>query len=143
MSDVDKFLMGGAPSAKFESIGAKVSGVITDEPTISQQTDFDSGELLFWNDGSPRNQMVVTLDTDERKDADDDGSRRLYVKSNLQKAVTSAVKAVGAPGLRVGGHLTVTYTSNGQKVGRGQPPKLYTAVYVPPESDEDNDKPPF
>lgn len=139
MSDADKFLMGGAPSAKFQSIGDKVSGVISDEPAIQQQTDFDTGEPLTWQDGSPRNQLVVTLATDLRDDADDDGTRRVYLKSNSQKAVTTALKQVGAPGLRVGGHLTLTYSANGPK-GRGMPPKLYTAVYVPPEK---TDEPPF
>jgi hypothetical protein len=133
--DPNAWLMGGgAPSARFEHPGDTVSGSITDKPDLRQQTDFTSGEPLFWPNGDPRMQLVVTLAT-ELRDAtvvDDDGTRRVYVKGNLQKAVQQAVRTAGAPGLEVGGVLTVTYTGDGEAKQRGMsPPKLYSASYTP------------
>ena len=79
----NKFLMGGGgKSASFKSSGDSVSGVIASMEE-RQQTDFDSGKPLEWDDGKPKMHLVVTLLTDESVDEDDDGVRRLYVKGNL------------------------------------------------------------
>jgi hypothetical protein len=89
-TDPNAWLMGGSvPSAKFETHGDTVTGVITDTPEVRPQTDFDSGQPLFWDDGKPKMQLVVTLATDQRDpaNADDDGTRRVYVKGKLQQAV--------------------------------------------------------
>ncbi|MFF3127235.1 hypothetical protein ACFVRD_34145 [Streptomyces sp. NPDC057908] len=133
---VNDLLMGGGgpQSVKFPTIGHTVSGRITTQPTPEQQRDFDTDKPLFWDDGKPRWQIVVTLATSERDPAnpEDDGTRRLFVKSQLQKAVSQAVRASGAPGLEVGGELTVTYTANGEQPNpRKAPPKLYAATYTP------------
>lgn len=133
-TDPNAFLMGsGAPSARFEEPGASVTGRITEEPQVRQQTDFTTGKPLFWDNGDPRMQLVVTLGTDQRDTSipDDDGTRRVYVKGQMQKAVAQAVRQAGAPGLQVGGTLTVTYTGDGEAKQRGMnPPKLYTAAYT-------------
>jgi hypothetical protein len=133
---VNDLLMGGGgpASVKFPTIGHTVSGRITTQPTPEQQRDFDTDKPLFWDDGKPRWQIVVTLATSERDPAnpEDDGARRLFLKSQLQKAVAQAVRASGAPGLEVGGELTVTYTANGEQPNpRKAPPKLYAAQYTP------------
>ncbi|WP_328920680.1 hypothetical protein OG911_28165 [Streptomyces sp. NBC_00208] len=133
---VNDLLMGGGgpASAKFPTIGHTVSGRITVQPTTEQQRDFDTDKPLFWDDGKERWQIVVTLATSERNpgNPEDDGTRRLFLKSNLQKAVAQAVRASGAPGLEVGGELTVTYTANGEQPNpRKAAPKLYAAKYTP------------
>ena len=132
----DDFLMGeSVPSAKFPEIGATVSGTICEPPVVQQQRDYTTGELKFWSDGNPMMQLVVTLQTDERDPGivDDDGRRRVYVRGQLKRAVQRAVKTAGAPGLAVGGQLTVTYARDGQPTNpRFNPPKEYTAVYNPP-----------
>lgn len=131
-----EFLMGGGTaSAKFPQVGATVTGRIVREPEVQQQKDFTTGELKFWNDGKPMQQLQVILATDERDPevADDDGERAVYVKGNLLKAVREAVRKAGAKGLDVGGTLTVTYSGDGEVTKRGfNAPKLYTASYVPP-----------
>lgn len=131
--DPNAWLMGsGAPSAKFDTPGDTVTGRIVATPELRQQTDFTSGKPLFWDNGDPRMQLVVTLQTEQHDPsiADDDGTRRVYVKGQLQKAVQQAVRQAGAPGLEVGGTLTVTYTGDGEVKQRGMnPPKLYTATY--------------
>lgn len=132
----NEFLLGGgATSAKFPTVGSSVTGRIVREPEVQQQRDFQTGELKTWNDGKPMQQLQVVLATDERDPevADDDGERAVYVKGNLLKAVREAIRKAGAKGLDVGGTLTVTYSGDGEVTKRGfNPPKLYTASYVPP-----------
>lgn len=134
--DPTAFLMGGAvPSAAFLKIGAYAEGTISEPPTISQQRDMTTNEPKVWENGDPMMQLVVTLQTEERdaKIEDDDGRRRIYIKFNMKKAVADAVRKAGAKALEVGGHLKVTYTGDGEATRRGfNPPKFYSAVYVPP-----------
>ncbi|MFD5678377.1 hypothetical protein [Streptomyces sp. NPDC127040] len=131
----DDLLMGGGgpPSAKFPVLGYENAGRIVGKPTVEQQRDYDSDEPLYWADGKPRWQIVVTLATGERDPeiSGDDGVRRLYVKSQMKTAVQAALKAAKADGLEEGGHLTVTYTADGEQPNpKKHPPKQYTARYV-------------
>jgi hypothetical protein len=128
----DQFLMGGGvKAARFEQVGDKVAGTIEDLE-VRQQTDFDTGKPLTWDDGSPRNQLVVTLQTELRDDADDDGRRRVYVKGkSLTDATRDACLKVGARrGLEIGGWYEVAYVADGQPSRKGlAAPKLYLAEY--------------
>lgn len=135
--NANNFLMGGGKSASFKDIGKTVAGVIKQEPEVTQQRDFDSGEPAFWDKDKtePKMQLVITLLTQERdpQDPHDDGERKLYVASpNMRKAIAAAVRAAGRNGLAVGGALAVTYTHDEPKTGKGNPPKGYSAQYVPP-----------
>lgn len=134
MSSGNDFLMsgGGAKSAKFPTVGSSITGTVASDPEVVQQTEFGTGKPLFWDDGKPRQQLVVQLNTNLREDAEDDGVRAIYVKGkSLTGAIREAVKLAGAPGLEIGGTLTVTYVGDG-KAERGMPPKLYTAAYQRP-----------
>ncbi|AHB79600.1 hypothetical protein PBI_VALIDUS_70 [Mycobacterium phage Validus] len=129
------FLGGGGPaSAKFKNVGDTVGGVIAVEPEQRQQTDMKTNEPLTWKDGSPRMQLVVTVQTDlnDPEIEDDDGLRRLFVKGEMRKAVQKAVIAAGAKGLDVGGELYVTFVGEGEKQGNLSAPKLYRAEYRKP-----------
>lgn len=131
----DDLLMGGGgpPSAKFPVLGYENAGRIVGKPTVEQQRDYDNDEPLYWADGKPRWQVVVTLATGERDPeiSDDDGVRRLFIKGQMKTAVQAALKTAKADGLEDGGHLTVTYTADGeQKNPKKHPPKQYTARYV-------------
>ncbi|KAB2384734.1 hypothetical protein [Actinomadura montaniterrae] len=139
--NADEFLMqGGVASAKFPVIGTTVTGTIAREPEVRDQTDFDTGKVKTWDDGTPRRQLMVVLQTAERDPAnpDDDGERAVYVKGQMKTAVRDAVRKAGAPGLKVGGTLTVQYIADGQAT-RGNPPKQYAASYVPPANAAAND----
>lgn len=138
LSAEQQFLLGGggAPSAftKSDPVGTTVGGPIVEQPELRQQTDFDTDALLFWDDGKPRMQLVVTVQTSLRDPSreDDDGRRRFYIKGNLQGAVRDAVRAAKASSLEVGGTLTVT------RSGRDAPKKkgldgawLHEATYTP------------
>ena len=144
--DANAFLMGGGvPSASFLHIGDSVTGVICEPPSVQQQRDMQTGEPKTWEDGRPMEQLVVTLQTAEYdgKIEDDDGRRRVYIKSHMKRAVQEAVRKSKGKGIEVGGQLTITYTSDGDPTKRGfNPPKFYSAVYVPPaDSFLDSDEP--
>jgi hypothetical protein len=99
--------------------------------TPSQQTDYNTGALLTWNDGKPKLQIFIPIQTQLREDPQDDGKRTLVVKqsSALQAAIRDAVERAGAKGLQQGGYLKVTLT--GEVPGQGSPRKTFEAVYTP------------
>jgi hypothetical protein len=135
--DPNAFLMGGgSASARFDTPGDTVTGTICEAPEVRQQTDISTGQPVHWPSGDPKMQLIVTLQTTLRDDADDDGKRRIYVKGkSLTEAVREAVRQTGAKGLELGGTLTVTYTGDGVASQRGfNPPKLYTASYSRPDT---------
>lgn len=120
-------------SAKFTQIGDIVKGSVV-SMTKTQQTDFDTGELLFWDNGDPRWQLVIALQTDDRDadDATDDGVRKLYAKGAMLKAIQGAFREANATP-DVGGTLAVEYIGDGEAKKRGMsPPKLYRAQYKAP-----------
>lgn len=127
----DSFFGESSPSAKFDAIGTTVGGVITRIGDPMQQTDFSSGKPLTWDDGTPRMQLPVTLQTDLRDPSNplDDGKRTLYVKGEMKKAIGAALRAAGAK-MALGGTLTVTFS--GEEPTAGFPKKLYTATYAAP-----------
>lgn len=133
--DANDFLMGGGvKSAKFEKVGTVVKGTIVAKPELQQQRDPKDGKPQTWDDGSPKQQIKVILATDAKDDADDDGRRAIYVKSNMLKAVQEAVRKAGAKGLEVGGTLAVKYVKDGEKKNKAfNAPKLYAAKYEAPD----------
>lgn len=144
-NDVSDFLFGGGVrAAKFEAIGDYVEGIVVDAK-MSQQTSMEGNEPLFWPDGRPRMQLVVTVQTDERGD-EDDGQRRIFAKggryevatgrgTSLKDAIADAVKKAGAKSLEEGARLRVGYTGEGKKTNRGySAPKLFLASYEAPKA---------
>jgi hypothetical protein len=144
MSDIDRFLFGGGgKSFKFETIGDTVEGTITDV-AVSQQTSLEDNTPLTWADGSPRMQLVITLQTEARDDDEDDGVRKVYAKggkyevasgtgSSMKEAIAEAVKKAGAKSIDEGATLKVGYSGEGKKTNRGfSAPKLFRATYTPP-----------
>lgn len=135
--DVSSFLLGGsaAPALKFPTVGTEHTLTIIEPPELRDQTDFQTGELLTWKDGTPRKQLVVTgtVDESQREGSDDTLERRLYIKGQMQKAVGEAVREAGERDLKVGGKLWVKYTGDGQAERGKNPPKQYAAKYKAPE----------
>lgn len=137
--DVNDFLQGGGGvSAKFPTIGTVVKGTVV-RSVRGQQTEFGTGKPLFWDDGKPREQVIITLATDEHdaSQPDDDGQRNLYVKGQMQKAVGEALKQAGAT-LEVGGVLAVQYVGD-LPSDRGNPAKQYRAQYQVPSAVQGGD----
>lgn len=141
----DAFLTGGGIASAFakdDPVGTTVTGTICEpRPEIKQQTDISSGAPLTWDNGDPRMQLVVTVQVDGLPITDeDDGRRRVYVKGSksagsksLHDAVATAVRAVGARGLEIGGRLTVQYIGDEPSKTRGfNDRKLWAASYQAP-----------
>ena len=134
-TDPNEFLLSGnVTSIKFARVGDSVTGTILRQPEIQQTRDFATGALQFWDDGKPKNQLRVVLQTDERDkdDPDDTGERALFIKSGMKNAIADAVRAVKAEGLEVGGLLWVKYHGDGEAKKGMNPPKLYQAKYKKP-----------
>lgn len=144
MNDINNFLFGGGGhAAKFDKIGDKVKGVITNVE-LQQQTSLEDNTPLFWDNGQPRMILVVTLQTDLRDDEDDDGIRRVYAKGgkfeveegegvSAKDAIADAVKAAGAKSLDEGGELVVVHSGVAKRKTRGHnPAKLFRAQYKAP-----------
>lgn len=129
----EQFFGDTSKSAKFETVGETVGGPIVAIGEPRQQTEFRTdgqpGAPLVWPDGSPRMQLPVTVQTEQRDDHFDDGRRTFYIKGEMKKAVGAALKTAGAK-MAVGGVLTITFS--GEEPTKGFPKKLYTATYAPP-----------
>lgn len=137
MTDINTFLKGGTkvPSANLKEVGNKVVGTIT-ELDVTQARKFGTQDLDFWEDGKPKEQLVVTLQTDERDPTieEDDGRRRIYAlqPSELLRTIAAASVDKGTP-LAVGGRLAVIHTGTKPHEKPGfNPIKLYDAAYDPP-----------
>jgi len=109
---VSSGLMGGEKTrslfTKYTGVGEWKGGVIIEPfPHKVQQTDYDTGEPLWWDkdETQPKEHIVITLQTDERDpdDPEDTGVRRDYLKGgDKQKKTALAVKAAGADDFEIG-----------------------------------------
>jgi hypothetical protein len=138
----NEFLMqAGGKAFSFEKMDDIVIGeVITAE--VRQQTDVETGERLTWNDGSPRNQLVITLQTTLSNSDDDDGVRQIFAKggkhdvaegegTSMKDAIAKAVRDGGGTGLNPGDQLAVAWTGTGLRKNRAFNAKLYSASWKP------------
>lgn len=138
MTDANDLLMGsGTPAAKFDAIGTVVRGAIVKTGT-AQQRDYQTKQPLYWKDGRPSTdvtnepmmQAVITVQTDQRDDNNDDGQRAIYCGSrNMRDAVRDAVLKAGVKVIEIGGTIAVQYTGGSGNTGD---PKQYIAEYKPP-----------
>lgn len=142
--EANDFLMAeGGKSFPFEKLDDVVVGTVV-SAVVAQQTDVESGEKLTWADGSPRKQLVITLQTDLHLTDDDDGIRMIYAKGgkhdvdqgegmSMKDALAAAVRAGSGSGIEPGDKLAVAYTGIGVRKNRAfNPPKLYSAQWSRP-----------
>jgi len=129
----DAFLAPVIPAAKFETVGESVSGTVV-AAEVGPQRDLE-GEVRTFDSGEIRTQLVVTLQTDQHEDDDDDGLRKVYVKSFMVKPFRNEMKRTRVRGVRPGGHLTVTFSGEGEAARKGyNAPKLFSVAYEPPSA---------
>lgn len=121
---------------KFDVVGATITGTVKSAPRERQQTKFGSQDPDFWPNGDPKMQILVDLQTDQRADQNDDGTRTLYVaSSNMKRAISEAIRTAGAADLQPGGVLTVQYIGNDPaSKNPANPAKMYAAQYTAPTS---------
>jgi hypothetical protein len=126
------FFSGGGKAAKFPTIGSAINGTITAVHPPEPQRDFETGQ-----DIPGKTQVRIELQTEERNPEIefDDGSRTLYVRGWMKGAVGDALRKAGETEPKIGGQLSVTYTSDGAPSRPGlNGPKQYTVSYTPPTS---------
>lgn len=129
---------GGAPSAKFDEPGTTWEGRIVSPPQSHQVRNYDpknpgGGELKFYPSGDPIMGITVDIATTVRDHTieDDDGVRRLYLDGRyIKDAVRDAVRAAGASGLEVGGHLKITFTHREDPADK-RSRKFWQVAYTP------------
>ena len=135
MTTVNEILMGrGGRSASFKNIGDSVAGEIVRSDTM-QQRDIKDGKPLFWDDGKPKESLVLSIQTGEAVDDEDDGIRNVYVKvpSQMLTALRIALRQARAKGIENGAGIRITYVSEKPAESKGMSPaKQYEVAYEPP-----------
>lgn len=130
----DDAMNAGTAPAKFDVVGTVVKGVIVSSE-MAQQRDIKTKQPMFWDDGNPRKQVLITLATEERRDDidDDDGHRRVYIK--VPSALLTAVKSsLGKTKLSeaTGGMLAIKYVKDGKRTNPAfNAPKEFAAKFTP------------
>ncbi len=131
----------GVPSVSFAKAkaGTIVSGRVLKLEKV-QQRDMQTKEPLFWKDGNPKWQYVFTLATELRDPESevDDGTRKLYAKGQMEKAIRDAIRGSAHRGDVEGGMLAVKFVKEQPAQTRGfNPQKVYAARFEPPaQTDE-------
>lgn len=122
--EIDRLFSGRPEPVKFDQIGDQVVGTVVRGYT-RQRTKYGTNEPEFWDDGTPKLEPVIEIQTR-------DGIRSLYVSSwRMRNAIGEAFREAGVRGPRRGGQIIVRYTSNEAPQGGGNPAKVYDAGYDP------------
>ena len=135
MSAISDALASGGTYLKWEHPGTTYTGIITDV-AMRQARKYESTELDTWEDNTPKMQIVITLNTDYRDQAqqDDDGTRMASINlwSGQKKALVAACKAAGVTEPTVGQRFTVTHVSG---IGNAISPRVYEYTLTAGPSD--------
>lgn len=119
-------LAGGSRFIKWDELGVgeTVTGTIV-AVDMRQARKFGSTDLDFWDDGKPKMQAIITINTGLKDDPEDDGHRSLSVNlwSGQRAALQAACKAVGVTEPQPGQKLTATWISG---VGKSGDPRIFT-----------------
>lgn len=131
---LDDLLVGSRPKNPFGNdandqmapIGTTVTGTILDVER-KQATDPANNTPQTWDDGNPKMQGIITLQTTLREDAEDDGRRTVYIKMwGLQKQALMAASQAAGGGPAIGDTFTATFTGLGKKTNPAfNAPKIY------------------
>lgn len=140
---LDDVMQGGAPSAfsKDDPIGTSVEGEIV-EIRAEQQTDFTTGEPLFYPNGKPKPQVVIHLQTTmtDPNRIGDSGIRGVYVKGyNIGQLRLACRQAGVGDHPNVGDRLKATFARTQPAKTRGyNDAKIYDYVVTPKKQSDLN-----
>jgi hypothetical protein len=104
---VDDLLAGsGSPSLSFKDaeVGQSYEGVISDLRAVQVRNYEDPTKLEFWDDGKPKMQIEVTLQTAyaDPTDSDDDGKRRVFLFGQKLRAAKEELAKKGFKTFEIG-----------------------------------------
>lgn len=126
MTTLADALQGGGQYIKWDEVGqgTVVGGRVT-AVTMRQARKFESTDLAFWDDGTPQMQAVIEVQTDERRDADDDGRRSITINlwSGQKRALADACRAAGVAEPTPGDDFRAVWTSG---VGKAKDPRVFS-----------------
>ncbi|AZG43476.1 hypothetical protein [Gordonia insulae] len=99
LNDIDKALSTGSKSAftAESAAGEKVRGPIV-AVDYRQVTDFTTQQPATFPSGDPKMQFIISIQTDQRQDSEDDGVRSIYIPcwGKRKLALTEAIRESGA-----------------------------------------------
>lgn len=140
LSSLGDLLAGNSAKAYFganSQPGDTVTGVIEKIET-TQVTDFQTKQPAFWNDGRPKEQIHVIIQTQLRDPSvdDDDGRRSLWIKGwGIQlKAFRDACRQAGVKIPKPGDTITERFVGLDQRGDAPQPPKVFEFHIEPASS---------
>lgn len=139
--DLEKLLAGagGAKTAQFTSPGDMVTGPVI-EAYVRDALEFGTGAPMHWQDGSPRQNVVVVVQADGVPPTEeDDGKRAIYIKwwGQQREAFTGAIKSAGVVKPEPGDRFTATYTGDAPSRGGGFPAKVFEYRVQPMQASAD------
>lgn len=143
---VDDLLTGGgSPSLSFKdsAVGDSYEGTISELRAVQVRNYEDPTKLEFWDDGKPKMQIEVTLNTDyaDPSDPDDDGKRRVFLFGQKLRAAKEELAKKGFKTFEVGMGFKITLSGTKPSQNkRYNDVKLYSielsAATTNPEVDE-------
>lgn len=143
LSSLGDLLAGNSAKAYFganSQPGDSVTGVIEKIET-TQCNDFQTKQPAFWNDGRPKEQIHVIIQTQLRDPSvdDDDGRRSLWIKGwGIQlKAFREACRQAGVKIPKPGDTITERFVGLGPQGNAPQPPKVFE-FHIEPASSVNN-----
>lgn len=143
---VDDLLGGaGAPSLSFKdaAVGHSYEGTIVDVRAVQVRNYEDPTKLEFWDDGKPKMQIEVTLDTAyaDPSDPDDDGKRRVFLFGQKLRSAKEELAKKGMKSIQIGAHFKITLSGTKPSQNkRYNDVKLYTIEMSPATSNPEVDK---
>lgn len=140
LSSLGDLLAGNSAKAYFDANsqpGDSVTGVIEKIET-TQVNDFQTKQPAYWNDGRPKEQIHVIIQTQLRDPSvdDDDGRRSLWIKGwGIQlKAFREACRQAGVKIPKPGDTITERFVGLGPRGDAPQPPKVFEFHIEPASS---------
>lgn len=139
LNPLDQALAGGGGGKSFFTktsvVGDTITGTIIDA-TLQQTRDYLTGDPETWDDGNPKQQVAVKVQTDIREDQDDDGVRGVYIKTwgaqrdALQEAIKTAGASKASDVLNPGAGFTASFVGS-RPSQKGSDEKLYAYRITP------------
>lgn len=134
---------GGAASVSWDDRKGYVRGTFRGGQVVSKrvtnQTKLGTGQVITWDNGEPRKQMEITVQTKERVDPQDDGKRVIFVKGDGPRAAKAALKEVGASDVSEGGWYYQAWVDEEAAKQPGyNAKKIFKVIYAPPGAPDPN-----
>jgi hypothetical protein len=136
MTSVDDFVEGASslPLIKINSEGGKLIGDVIQARLVDER-DYDTGDIVRWDDGNPRKQLVLdiridwaaSIDVTTGKDGVREETGSYYCRFAAFLAVRDAVQKTGIKMSDVG-RIAIARTKDGDpRSPRHKPPQQFVA----------------